>query len=709
MKKYLKYLILIILFYPQYNWAENLELEIRQLLSLSLSELMQIEISTAGKTTEKVARIPASVTLVTRQEIQTYGYTTLEEILQHISGMYQVDFYGVAGPSQGMRGYLSTSSPNGNIIILINGVNQLSDYNGGYPFGNIAVPVNAIDRIEVVRGPLSTIYGSGAFFGVINIITNETESGFLITTTNGSRKFHERFARGSYVFDEGQLVFNTAYQRDDGLDIEYKRLNASGFPPHVYTLSTGGRLEKAKTYFDLSADYQGFSLNLNHTNTRQEGFIHNPTVRSGTVRQTEIFRLALGYKIALTPHWELNAKLAYNNLDAKLDYDSFMFNDLWSLQTENSKAYEAELTLNWQDENMQSIIGAYYRYVPDLQTYIDIPSLPQIASLQNASQKLAPDSNLARQAIFAQLSYSLNEYWQLITGLRLEQQLGYEVFFEHGREQYQSMNLYYPKQKLAIIPRLALIYAPNESNIIKLLYGTAINSPAFGQNTTARLNPALPPLDNEEIQTLELNYLTDISAYHTVGINIFRNQLQKLLVSRAIRANDGSFPIRLTNSGNWVSNGIELDWQARPTERTKFELNLTYQRTKDQDYPDITVGYSPKLLGQFKLSHQFNRQWNMGLSAYYVAKMQPFFDASLINADGSFGRRINGNSSNNNFVVGLNLRFQDWLINGTYVNLKISNLFNHNITYPTHTRSAWLDQGSFGPERSFFLSLGYDF
>jgi outer membrane receptor for ferrienterochelin and colicin len=63
--------------------------KIKQLLNLSLQELMGVEIKAADKVSEKIGEIPASVVLITRQDIETYGYTDLEELLEHVSGMYR--------------------------------------------------------------------------------------------------------------------------------------------------------------------------------------------------------------------------------------------------------------------------------------------------------------------------------------------------------------------------------------------------------------------------------------------------------------------------------------------------------------------------------------------------------------------------------------------------------------------------------------------
>jgi outer membrane receptor for ferric coprogen and ferric-rhodotorulic acid len=89
--------------------------------------------------------------------------------------------------------------------------------------------------------------------------------------------------------------------------------------------------------------------------------------------------------------------------------------------------------------------------------------------------------------------------------------------------------------------------------------------------------------------------------------------------------------------------------------------------------------------------------------------MEVLFDPTLKNPDGSFGGRIEGSSSKGYLMAGANLRYQDWLSKGTFLNLRINNLFNIESTYPTYPRNLWIDKGSFGDKRTFMLSLGYEF
>lgn len=138
----------------------------KELLEMDFEDLLNIQVSTAGKTAQSVSDIPASVVVITRSDI--------EDLLSDIPGFYSLGnafFYG--GTNFGVRGF---SSPGAftNVMILVNGVNQMEDFSNGFSTDKITVPISAIDRVEIVRGPMAVVYGSNAFMGVINIITNET-------------------------------------------------------------------------------------------------------------------------------------------------------------------------------------------------------------------------------------------------------------------------------------------------------------------------------------------------------------------------------------------------------------------------------------------------------------------------------------------------------------------------------------------------------
>ena len=121
---------------------------------------------TATRVPTPAERLPAAVTVIDRQTIEERGYTTLAEALQSVPGFRLVQ---TGGLGQQASGFLRGSASR-HVLVLYDGVpiNDPSDPNGAYNFGN--EQLGDIERIEVVRGPASALYGSGALGGVVNMV-----------------------------------------------------------------------------------------------------------------------------------------------------------------------------------------------------------------------------------------------------------------------------------------------------------------------------------------------------------------------------------------------------------------------------------------------------------------------------------------------------------------------------------------------------------
>ena len=126
-------------------------------------------ISIATGSRQPIAKAPAVATVRTAQDIQNMGATDLDEVLETIPGLHvSRDPFGYQ-PAYIFRGIYSKFNPQ--VLVLINGVPLTNLFHGdrGLIWGGM--PVNAIARVEVIRGPGSALYGADAFAGVINIVT----------------------------------------------------------------------------------------------------------------------------------------------------------------------------------------------------------------------------------------------------------------------------------------------------------------------------------------------------------------------------------------------------------------------------------------------------------------------------------------------------------------------------------------------------------
>jgi outer membrane receptor for ferrienterochelin and colicins len=687
--------------------SENLE----RLLNLSLEDLLNERLTTAGKTSEKVSEIPANVVVVDRQDIKTYGYDTLGEVLEHISGLYMFETYEVQGSKNyGVRGFFSATT-NRNVVILVNGVSQAFDYDSTSRLPRVSVPVEAIDRIEVVRGPMSVIYGSGAFFGAINIITNQPDQDHpnLVVAEAGTSKIRKLFARTSAAKNDWSYTINAGSYYNYGIDQPYSKMQTTP-SAGVAGLSSGGRLENDEKYFDLTASYHDFSLAISQVRSETEGFFPTPSLKQGTLTITEATNVRLGYQHKFNDNLRLEARIDSFDMNVYYNYDQ-VSPDFVGDQTQESYGYEAEVDIFWKiTPHLDLTTGVYYRNVLDVSNKYDLPYFNR-PSTTRVVRALTDNESIASQALFTQANYQLSDKLKLVAGARFERLQPYGLYGSQasGTPGYlYATRVYEDKEDIRVIPRLAAIYSLNSKHIFKLLYGKAVNRPAFSQNSSSMFSSTYRPLEPEYIKTLELNYIAELAEGYVSNLSLFRNNFDNLVIRQSIQAPNGDYTNYFDNGGKLVTHGIEWMVQTKPLPNLDIELNVLYQKTKDKMLPDIEVPYSPNWLSQLKTAYYFNKNNSLALTGYYVGGMETYYDVTLKNPDGSHGRHI-GDSSSGYFLLGANLRLDKIFGKGGFLNLHAYNLLDKEVVYPAGTTNSWANKGTIGTGRTFTLSVGYEF
>lgn len=134
------------------------------------------KVQAASKTKLSVDQAPASVTVITREELQAFGYQTVAEAVQAVRGFFVTDdrIYNYLG----LRGFAPAGDFNLRLLVLYDG-HPITDVWAGQGFAErgFDVDLTEVDRIEIVRGPASLLFGTGAFFGVINVVPRERIAG----------------------------------------------------------------------------------------------------------------------------------------------------------------------------------------------------------------------------------------------------------------------------------------------------------------------------------------------------------------------------------------------------------------------------------------------------------------------------------------------------------------------------------------------------
>jgi outer membrane receptor protein involved in Fe transport len=138
----------------------------------SLEDLLKVEVDTvfgASKHEQRVTEAPSSVTILTAADIRTFGWRTLAEALTSVRGFYTT--YDRNYTYVGVRGFGRPSDYNNRVLVLVNG-HRFNDnvYDQALIGGEFPIDLALVDRIEIIRGPGSALYGTSAFFAVINVM-----------------------------------------------------------------------------------------------------------------------------------------------------------------------------------------------------------------------------------------------------------------------------------------------------------------------------------------------------------------------------------------------------------------------------------------------------------------------------------------------------------------------------------------------------------
>jgi outer membrane cobalamin receptor len=693
--------------------------EIEELRGKTLEELMNIKITSASKQPDKISEIPASAVIITREDIQNYGYATLEEILESVPGFYQVDDWQAEGTSFGVRGFW-TNTWNRNIAILVNGVRQNDDFNSTTTFATLNVPVEAIKKIEIVRGPMAVIYGSGAFFGVVNIVTNEvahTEQTETVSASIGSNNSYGVFASSEGSENDYQYVFNSSIEHTDGPDVPYSKMGGAG------SYTSKGHLETTAKYFSFTGILGNLktSLSLDETSSAKPFFFQPSTDYDGNAYYTAT-RIAMDYTRKPFEIATIVAKLSYNHFELEYDYDTDLDpsgTPQWEVQDVKSSSYTAELNAFIHPTPDLSITaGLEYHSAFRVYTTYDLPMF----DLSNVKESIG-DDQIVTQALFTQVKYHTLDNLLLIGGLRLEQMLPYQMHkaINVGIEHLDPNDLYdinsiqgrrkYDRDDIIMVPRIAAIYSFNSRNILKLLYGQAINHPSYYTNRDIVLDPLAVEIKPEKVRTGEINYISILNDQVEVSINAYHSNFNNLISRSTGFYENGDYYSRWDNSGEMSVIGTEIQALLIPFRNLSVDVSYAYQDVVNDNMTSREVAFSPDGLGYMKLLYTPVPKITIGLTGKYVSEMVAQWDpgASDPNDPNSppVGRLGDPVDSYHHF--NFNLRIQDFLINGSSVGIHVANILDTDIFYPATSGQNWAQHGTLGAGRSVRVRVGLEF
>lgn len=526
------------------------------LLGAQLEDLLQVTVSGASKFEQPVSEAPAAVSVITADAIKLFGYRTLADILRAQRGMFVTDDRNYS--YIGIRGFGRTGDYNTRLLILVDG-HRINDntFDSVYIGNDFILDLDLIDRVEIIRGPASSLYGNNAFFGVVNVITRHAR---------GLKGVELASETGHLNTNKGRISYGASFANDLAISLSGSYLDSQGrrtlFYPEFDAPSSNNGIasnldgERSGTLF-ASATWRDFSLQGGYVTRRKD----IPTGSYGTV-----FNLPPNF----TDDTRAYANLKYERslprdwwLQARLYYDHYFYHGAGVYL--NATPY-VNRDAGWNnsvgtDLQFSTVLADKHRLIGGTTIVYNNTSFDNYDVSPYASNLRLSRSSVNWSA-FLQDEYAVTKQLILNLGLR------YDHYKAFGGE---------------VSPRGALIYSPTRQATFKLVYGEAFRSPnnyelyytsdALG----LRGNPGLTP---EKIQTYELIYEQLFLQHYKLTASGFHNNITKMIKA----APDDTDPAystfkNLNRATVWGAEGeLEAKWQNGFSGR----LSYTYQNAIDE-------------------------------------------------------------------------------------------------------------------------------
>lgn len=643
MHKFLLVLLLILTF-DKANAAEASDL-----FEMSLEELLTVKIVTVSKKEELIEDAPGVVSVITSEDILRFGARNLRDVLLRIPNYYIFDSLALSSNGSTMRAG-ATQHLNNHVLYLINGRPLRESQNGGRQTDiNLLFPVSAIERIEVIRGPGSVLYGSNAFNGTINIITKTASTSFDVGVEGvvGSFGYRSVDVSTGHSSEDAQINAQVKLLNEDGATLgAFDSTNTFG-ETTLYREGYFGRIDGSYKRFSVEGMFSEIQLpnisgafNWNGLDewTHQRNYIN------------------LGYKYSFNDDWSSTINATYNNVDMTIisptavSYSSF--------------GYMYEITVNGRINDKTSVVlGAVEDHIKG---DLDIRG---------------GEINTLRNSIYGQIDYYISGNTRLTAGL------------QHNKPEAQSAHT---------SPRFALVHKFNQHWSGKLLYADAFRSPYGAElNFSSGFLRGDMNLKPENITTAEAQ-LTYTQNNATVSTTLYHSKSSDLIGRRRI---DGTtFFVNLAQE--IIYEGIELEGRWEITPKLQLNGNASYQKNEDdQGHTDVMI--APNQMIKVGLSYNSDAGVTASVWASYFGASSKLEEMPGVNVVVVNPPADAFNLVSVNVLADLGEWFNSESLKDVRASLFIDNVFDEDVWFPEMGQRS-VNSYPQSHSRSVFLNISVD-
>lgn len=700
-------IVLLVLLLPCYANAANEDLNADAALQDLLGALEQ-ETQIATRTKMNVDFVPGMVSVLYGKDLLERGVRNAGEALTLIPG---VELSVAAdGQSQVFVRGIGTAFSSGKIKVLFNGVPFNSTLSVATT--SLHVPVEQIDRIEVIRGPGSTIYGEFAYSGVVNVITRkQVNQAFVRYSDHGNTEAGIQLWHGNKKQD-WEVNLNFAGTEIEGEEVESGPDVLRATP---YSRAPGPVNEKES---DRSAvfqfDYADFNFLVQWAKVDAgDAFgIANalPAPEPKIMREVDMLSVQAEQYWKLSNDFDVKANIGW--LDYKIKSGLHEFyppgfagvypagpftgqpiypNGLIGSPNYEERKYRASSEFNYSGiEDHKWLFGFEWLYTDAGDTYavrnydpnnnIAGPDSPP-APLPGGLQTFRGDDNwleegLTRQVwgLFVQDQYSVNEKLTITAGLRFDS---------------------YDDVGDATSPRLAAVYRLSEAHTLKSQYARAFRPPTFLETSTKN-NPVVignPDIESELIDNYELGYIFN-DGKNMLRATLFRAELDDLIqIDPATN--------QYVNEGRVKVDGIELEFARQLGRKLKLDTTLSYVEAEESS-TGVNVADVAHLIGNVGLIY---RPWTD-----YVFSTQYRYVSERERAEADPRSKLDGYD-----LVDVTAGVENVKVMGLSLRGGVKNLFDTDVRYPSPLVSFGGSVIPSYPEdyprpgREYWVEMGFEF
>ncbi|MDD5223406.1 MAG: TonB-dependent receptor [bacterium] len=584
-----------------------------------------------SKHARKLSESPSAVTVLNKDDIKAYAVSTLEEFLRIVPGV-QVKGLSPANKTLGIRGF--TTVGGNKVLVLIDGQEINSNFFGGVFWRLLPISLDDIERIEVIRGPASNLYGANAFAGVINIVTENPQG--LKTATLISEV-------GAY---------------DNGLG----------------TMFFKGKLARQYSPFSIlaSADFNQFQSTLDPDQTNAQVFRARVKALYEPAADARI-QLDLAY---LLTKWDYYSQFMYLNFKLK---PTFYLN---TVSTYKNLKFQANYRRLYLDADVVAPTFLIQYFIPQFNSYMD-----NLEGRLEYTQKLP-----GRNRLTLGTGYLMNIFYSNILAKTYNDEKRFEGFFQDEwniqKNLFFTAGLRYDYNSVtnqSFSPRASLVYFFRPEHNLRFSYGQAFRKPSFFEygmrlksfQEIGRyidiFNKILysPGLKNEKISTYEIGYQGHFFRRLEASLTGFYSQYRDAIV---ITKTFG-----FTNDPEYADYyGGELSLKFYLLSNLdgffNYSLDKVFKRTKQKTYLPLE-DFAPKHVFNFGFRLKPLPRLLLSLSGNYVSQNQDF----IIDPDKSVLIPVNAPPQKLGpyFLLNCRVGYQLWK-DRLEVGVKAFNLLNDN-------------------------------